>query len=558
MIKKKVGVIVDSTLASKQLHDLINLSLTSESYAVTTLIVQNPQHYQGPITHRIYKYIQRRGFQKFLANACFRILCKFESIFVKRSSKFAYFFDKYDLSKFNLDVIEITPTVSSSGLVYRYDENELQKIKTLGLNLLIRYGSGILRGGILTTCPNGVISFHHADNDINRGGPPGFWEVFNKEPRTGFIIQRLKDELDGGDVLFKGFVPTSWMYSLNLAKLYEISNPFFHYVLEDITAESSKLAVKEKKPYSYPLYTTPTVIQQLGYVFKTSCHLAGKLIRKITSKSHRWGVAYQFTENWKDVALWRSKKIPNPKNRFLADPFLIKRNGKHYCFVEDFDYATASGSISVYEITKNGSKEIGVALAEDFHLSYPYLFEFDGNLYMCPETHESRDIRVYKAVEFPLRWELEKILMRDISAADTNIFKKDGKWWLISNISTNHIDNHASELHVFYSDSPLSDTWKPHPKNPVIFDPLTARNGGFIREDANLYRVYQRQGFDMYGKALGVSKVTQLDLQNYEEDSLFEVEANFFKEAIGVHTYNYSEGLLVFDYVEISSYKKGV
>ena len=49
----------------------------------------------------------------------------------------------------------------------------------------------------------GIISFHHGDNNINRGGPAGFWEVFNEEPSTGFIIQRLTEELDGGDVIFK-------------------------------------------------------------------------------------------------------------------------------------------------------------------------------------------------------------------------------------------------------------------------------------------------------------------------------------------------------------------
>ena len=93
------------------------------------------------------------------------------------------------------------------------------------LNLIVRGGSGILKGDILTVCPNGIISFHHADNDINRGGPAGFWEVYQKLPRTGFIIQRLKDELDGGDVLFKGYVSTKFIYTLNLAVLFEISNP---------------------------------------------------------------------------------------------------------------------------------------------------------------------------------------------------------------------------------------------------------------------------------------------------------------------------------------------
>ena len=67
-----------------------------------------------------------------------------------------------------------------------------------------------LKGEILNICRLGIISFHHGDNNFNRGGPPGFWEVFNREPSTGFIIQRLTEEIDGGDVIFKGKITTSY------------------------------------------------------------------------------------------------------------------------------------------------------------------------------------------------------------------------------------------------------------------------------------------------------------------------------------------------------------
>ena len=37
----------------------------------------------------------------------------------------------------------------------------------------------------------------------------------------------------------------------------------------------------------------------------------------------RWSVSYQFTKNWQNPHLKNSKIIKNPKNRFLADPFVI-------------------------------------------------------------------------------------------------------------------------------------------------------------------------------------------------------------------------------------------
>lgn len=555
---KRVGILLDDIIVSKQLRDLIELSLSAHNYEITTLIVNDVKRYSGNLFFRAQQYIKKRGVLKFVSNILFRMVCKLESLVVKRIAKYKNFYRKHDLSRYELEVINVHPNVSKSGLIYRYDATDIEKVKVAQLDLIICGNGGILKGQILTVCPNGVLSFHHADNDINRGGPPGFWEVFFKQPRTGFIIQRLREELDGGDVLYKGYVATSWMYSLNLVKLYEISNPFLHFVIEDVTSSSPHLTVQKKVPYSAPLYTTPKPNQILHYVSKTTINLVRKLMRKISRRGYRWGVAYQFTDSWNDVTLWRSKKIANPKNRFLADPFLIKRNGKHYCFVEDYSYSTSRGCISVYEINEHGSTELGISLKEDFHLSYPYLFDYQGGLYMCPDTQEKNDIRIYKCTDFPLKWELHEILISDISAADTNIFMHDDTWWLMTNLSTSHVGDHNSELHIFHSSNPLSTDWIPHSKNPVIFDSLRARNGGLIQDKTGIYRVYQRQGFDMYGEALGVSKISILETSDYVETPLFEIEAQFFKGARGTHTFNFNEGLLVFDYVEISKIKNRI
>src|SRR5438093_1187012 len=81
--------------------------------------------------------------------------------------------------------------IAKSGFVYRFSGEDIDKVKSLNLDLLIRYGSGILNGEILNSTKFGIISFHHADNRINRGGPVGFWEVYSKQDTTGFIIQQL-------------------------------------------------------------------------------------------------------------------------------------------------------------------------------------------------------------------------------------------------------------------------------------------------------------------------------------------------------------------------------
>lgn len=557
-MKKRVGIIVDSTNVSKQLADLISLSKNSKNYEIVALVINNVKSNNKNIVLQIASYMKGRKLKKFLSKAIFKIICKIESVIVKRLGNFKESYNKIQLNEDKFVTLNICPQISKSGLIYRYGQEDIERIRELNLNILIRGGSGILRGDILDVCPNGVISFHHADNDINRGGPPGFWEVYNRSPKTGFVIQRLKDELDGGDVIYKGFIATRWFYSMNLLALYEISNPFFHYVLEDITSDCPKLKVHKKSPYSNPLYTIPTPFQSIIYLLKTSFIYISKLLRRLQGKSYRWGVAYQFSENWNEVTLWRSQKIQNPKNKFLADPFVIKKNDNHYCFVEELDYKTNKGNISAYKINPSGYESLGVVLQEDFHLSFPFIFNYENQIYMCPETHEKKEIRLYKCLEFPNKWKFHKTLMKDVSAVDTIIFENNNKWWLFTNFDRSIVHDHTSQLHIFSSDNPLNDEWIPHDSNPVIFDPLFARNGGLIKSDNKIYRIFQRQGFDMYGNACGIARVSQLSTTKYDEEVCSIISAEFFKNIKGTHTYNFDSNLIVHDYVEVRKKYPGV
>lgn len=556
-MKKRVGIILDSTSISKQLMDLISISKKSENYEITALVINNVQHKKRNIGLQIASYIKRRGLQKFISNAVFKFVCKMESTVLKRMTKFNNFNSSSQLNKEDFVSINVNPKISKSGLVYRYEYEDIKRIKELNLDLLIRGGSGILRGDILDACPNGVISFHHADKDINRGSPPGFWEVYDRSARTGFVIQRLKDELDGGDVLYKGFVSTHWFYSLNRAHLCEVANPFFHRVLEDITSVSPKLKVLKKSPYSYPLYTTPTVFQTLIYLLKTSYILGSKIAIKLQGKSLRWSVAYQFSKKWNEAMLWRSQRISNPKNRFLADPFVIKKNGSHFCFVEDLDFNSNKGSISAYKITPSGYEAIGVVLEEDFHLSFPFIFEYENEIFMCPETHEKKEIRLYKCIDFPRKWEFHTTLMKNVSAADTIIFKNKDRWWLLTNIDQSCVADHSCQLHIFSSNNPMSDEWIAHENNPVIFDPLIARNGGLILSDNEIYRVFQRQGFDMYGEGSGIARITRLSSTEYVEEICSLIQPKFFEGIKGTHTYNFDSDLIVLDYIEVCKKNTG-
>ena len=111
----------------------------------------------------------------------FALIEKIESLGLKHVEGFENHVNKYDLSKYVKNIISINPIISKSGFVYRYEGDDIQKIRKLNLDLIVRCGSGILHGEILNSARFGIISLHHADNRINRGVPPGFWEVYLKQ-----------------------------------------------------------------------------------------------------------------------------------------------------------------------------------------------------------------------------------------------------------------------------------------------------------------------------------------------------------------------------------------
>jgi hypothetical protein len=336
-----------------------------------------------------------------------------------------------------------------------------------------------------------------------------------------------------------------------------------HRFLEDLGKTRILPQALAQSPYAHQLNTTPPLHVIALYQIKTFIIVTRKLFNRasgsnrstISGKYDRWGVAYMFTENWQSSVLSRSSIIANPPYRFLADPFIFRHGDLDVCFVEDYDFRTNRGKISVFKISGDKYEELGSALDEPFHLSYPFIFTVDNELYMCPETGEIREIRLYKCTEFPLRWSFHKTLIKDVSAVDNNIFFFKDRWWLLTNIDSSEIGECCSELHVFYSDAFDSDAWRPHAKNPVIFDSQRARNGGFFRDGEKLLRVFQRQGFDQYGESMGIAQITDLGTETYHEETVRIIEPHFAPKIIGTHSFSYNNGLLAIDFVKVERIK---
>ncbi|MCK5214483.1 MAG: hypothetical protein KAR05_03940 [Candidatus Omnitrophica bacterium] len=202
---------------------------------------------------------------------------------------------------------------------------------------------------------------------------------------------------------------------------------------------------------------------------------------------------------------------------FVADPFMLFKNGKYTIFFEVLNRETNQGDIGYAESIDGKHWEYRkVIIDEKFHLSYPYVFEWEDNYYLIPESNRDLSVRLYKAVSFPEKWEYVGNLLTGHNYMDPSIFRHNEKWWLFASNKNNDV------LNLYYS-SDLLGEWKSHPMNPIVkFDKNIARQGGrVIFHNDRLYRMAQ-DDFPHYGMQVFAFEITELTEKSYAEEIVSE------------------------------------
>jgi hypothetical protein len=135
--------------------------------------------------------------------------------------------------------------------------------------------------------------------------------------------------------------------------------------------------------------------------------------------------------------------------------------------------------------------------------------------------------------------------MNDIYAVDTTLLHHDGRWWLFANLMTEKGASSWDELHLFFSDDPLSSNWTPHPLNPVISDARVARPAGpFFTQDGILYRPSQDSS-QRYGYAVNLNRVDVLTERDYVETCIEKILPQ--SGTLTTHTYSRAGGWVFMD-----------
>lgn len=392
-------------------------------------------------------------------------------------------------------------------------------------------------------------------NEVNKR-PYGIWELINKRSESVAVLRRLKeDEISPSTIAVTSSCSDLLSYKRNINSLmWQASLLFFHNIklLADNESLFNKKVLVNNSIYSEKAIEPDEIFPSNSLIISYTLKLYyNKIKQLINSKFYfnQWALIYR---NNKDRNLpfdfSNYKLILPPKDRFWADPFLLRQNGKFYLFIEELIYKNKLGHLSVMEIDENGNYSVPEKImVKDYHLSYPFVFEDQGELYMIPETSGNKDIQLYKCVDFPLKWELEKVLMDNVIAVDTTIHKLNETYWMFTNLKKHKGAVKHVELYAFSTDNLVSGQWIEHPLNPVVTDIKTSRPAGCIFQKNNkLYRPSQDCSH-FYGYGLNIMEITQLTNSEYEEKLHHKIEPKWNKSIISTHTYNSADNMEIGD-----------
>jgi hypothetical protein len=459
-----------------------------------------------------------------------------------------------DVSYLLNGVPSLFPHLNREGVPGNILEQESAAIRNHRLDVLFHFGLDALGGDILGAARYGVWSFHFGNDSEQANQAPLWKELYEKNPISSSSLQIRTDSPGGTQVIYRSYAAT------DLTSLYLTRNPIYWKTAEfalrclhdlhrrGFESLKSRSANSEESRSTSRVRSAPNSFQMAHFMARhLSRGLQARIAAQRLANRVKWYLAIRpktTTRRFDDPSGYRL--MPSANDRFYADPFMTVKDGKTYLFFEDFRYADDRALISCCELGPDGTVGVPVeALRRPYHLSYPFLLEERGEMYMIPETRGNRTLELYRATSFPTTWIPQAVLLTDVDVVDATIQKINGKLWMFAGISNGKFST-CDELGLFFADA-LQGPWTPHPCNPVLSDVRRARPAGALfYEEGRLIRPSQDCSKD-YGYALVFSEIVTLSETEYEERPIGRMDPCLAQGHTGTHTYTRTKRFEIVD-----------
>lgn len=231
----------------------------------------------------------------------------------------------------------------------------------------------------------------------------------------------------------------------------------------------------------------------------------------------------------------------NYKDRFFADPFLIKEdNNYYYVLCEEFLFWEEKGKISLLIVRKDNYQlyEKKIIIEEDYHLSFPACFK-DGNI-IKPEASKSNKYFEYiiDTDKFEI---LEKKEILSEGTIDAIEFFYKNKSFLL----TGKINNPSGELYIYIN---KDGKYISNNNNPVISGKSCSRNAGNIFKYKNDYFRPVQDCSEIYGKQTKLMKINKFGENEYVDEEIKIIDSFDnppYNETL--HTFNVYDDFILVD-----------
>jgi hypothetical protein len=413
-------------------------------------------------------------------------------------------------------------------------------------DLIVQCGHGMHATDLAGCARQGALELVHGSSQGSSDGSSGFWEVLHQNDKTAFAVRHVLACGLRVQTLVHGFLPTRTSFLMNQSALVAQMHDVLKQLLSRIAKQGASALVGKEVVVLPVRRDRPSAAQLVAYGAAVAKRSIVLRLRSLVGVREKWKVHYKH-QDWSQLSLTDAHAIRNPEGGYFADPFLRCTAQGQFCFVEEFRERSQRGVISVLRLDDSGPVYLGRVLDEPFHLSFPYMFEYGGELFMCPESHEAQQIRLYKCKSFPLQWELHSVAMDNVAAVDSLIFPAHGQWWMLTGLLPQGDVERFPEMHLFSAPDPVSGQWQAHAQNPLKVDPEFARNGGLLRLGEKLFRVSQAFAFSAYGASINISEIKDLTDDAYNELLAARVNADFKPGVSGLHHIDAVDGLTVWD-----------
>ena len=384
------------------------------------------------------------------------------------------------------------------------------RIGALNLDVIVRFGMNLIRDAETLPVTHGILSFHHGDPTMYRGRPAGFYEILDDASHVGVIVQELSNKLDAGQIRAIGrYRLERHSYKKTMDHVFSSGTRLLRTALKNCSTDKSIPLETSSKSFQLP-----SNVIVIRFLFTLLLRKVSRLIQGLFVR-RKWEVSH--TDSRKldvsrpSLVLDELKTISTPRGlEFIADPFALA-DGVIVC--EAMPRRRATGRLMT--ITGNTTSFVDTrSFSQGKHLSFPFVVVHDGTTYLLPEMAQSGPQTLCELDSMhSIRETLILQGLEQDRLIDPVLHFDHGRWWLFAGKAGLETDH----LFLWFSDQ-ITGPYEPHPMNPVVTNPASARNAGPIFTIENQAFRAGQNNCKQYGDGISLNRIVRLDTNDFHEE----------------------------------------